>query len=156
MQRDRQDHGSRSSKPATIHSYAQSGDLLGFQRLLRGDPSLLNERNPVMAQTPLHVSAGYNRADIIKFLLDWQGAEKVELEPRNMYGETPLHMAAKNGCTEAARLLLAHGAFVEAKANNGMTPLHLAVWYSIRAEDHSTVKTLLEYNADCSAEDNVL
>jgi hypothetical protein len=37
-----------------------------------------------MAQTPLHVSAGYNRADIIKFLLDWQGAEKVELEPRNM------------------------------------------------------------------------
>jgi hypothetical protein len=48
MQRDRQDHGSRSSKPATIHSYAQSGDLLGFQRLLRGDPSLLNERNPVV------------------------------------------------------------------------------------------------------------
>jgi hypothetical protein len=40
-----------------------------------------------MAQTPLHVSAGYNRADIIKFLLDWQGAEKVELEPRNMVSE---------------------------------------------------------------------
>ena len=33
------------------------------------------------------------------------------------YGETPLHMADKNGCNEAARLLLAHGAFVEAKAN---------------------------------------
>jgi ankyrin repeat protein len=33
------------------------------------------------------------------------------------YGETPLHMAAKNGCSDAARLLLAHGAFVEAKAN---------------------------------------
>lgn len=33
------------------------------------------------------------------------------------YGETPLHMAAKNGCNEAARLLLAHGAFIEAKAN---------------------------------------
>ena len=39
---------------------------------------------------------------------------------------------------------------------NGMTPLHLAVWHSLRAEDCSTVKTLLEYNADCSAEDNVL
>lgn len=26
-------------------------------------------------------------------------------------------MAAKNGCNDAARLLLAHGAFVEAKAN---------------------------------------
>jgi ankyrin repeat protein len=33
------------------------------------------------------------------------------------YGETPLHMAAKNGCSDAARLLLAHGAFIEAKAN---------------------------------------
>ncbi|XP_021607245.1 protein CbxX, chromosomal isoform X2 [Manihot esculenta] len=107
-----------------------------------------------MAQTPLHVSAGNNRAEIIKFLLDWRGEEKVELEAKNMYGETPLHMAAKNGCNDAARLLLAHGAFVEAKANNGMTPLHLAVWYSIRSEDCSTVKTLLEYNADCSAKDN--
>lgn len=39
---------------------------------------------------------------------------------------------------------------------NGMTPLHLAVWHSLRAEDCSTVKTLLEYNADCSAKDNVV
>ncbi|XP_044462953.1 ribulose bisphosphate carboxylase/oxygenase activase, chloroplastic-like isoform X2 [Mangifera indica] len=107
-----------------------------------------------MSQTPLHVSAGYNKAEIVKFLLEWQGNDKVELEAKNMYGETPLHMAAKNGCNEAARLLLAHGAFIEAKANNGMTPLHLSVWYSIRAEDCSTVKTLLESNADCSAVDN--
>lgn len=153
MQRS-QDQRSRSAKPTTIHGYAQSGDLLGFQKLLRDNPSLLNETNPVMAQTPLHVSAGYNHAEIVKFLLDWQGPDKVELEAKNMYGESPLHMAAKNGCSDAARLLLAHGAFVEAKANNGMTPLHLAVWYSLRAEDCSTVKTLLEYNADCSAKDN--
>ncbi|KAE9467306.1 hypothetical protein C3L33_00786, partial [Rhododendron williamsianum] len=38
----------------------------------------------------------------------------------------------------------------------GMTPLHLAVWHSLQSEDCSTVKTLLEYNADCSAGDNVL
>ncbi|WCJ42473.1 ESX-1 secretion system protein EccA1 [Euphorbia peplus] len=149
------DHRSRSSsKPLTIHGYAQSGDLLGVQKLLRGNHCLLNERNPVMVQTPLHVSAGNNRADIVKFLLDWQGEEKVELEAKNMYGETPLHMAAKNGCNEAARLLLARGASIEAQANNGMTPLHLAVWDSIRSEDFSTVKTLLEHNADCSAKDN--
>ncbi|KAJ8749799.1 hypothetical protein K2173_013202 [Erythroxylum novogranatense] len=149
-----QDQRSRFSRPATVHGCAQSGDLSGFQKLLRDNASLLNERNPVMAQTPLHVSAGNNKVEIIKYLLNWQGAEKLELEAKNMYGETPLHMAAKNGCNEAAQLLLSHGAFVEAKANNGMTPLHLAVWYSIRAEDCSTVKTLLEYNADCSAKDN--
>ncbi|PON50559.1 Notch [Parasponia andersonii] len=153
MQRS-QDHRSRSAKPTTIHVHAQSGDLLGFQKLLRENPSLLNEGNPVMAQTPLHVSAGYNRAEIVKFLLELPGPQKVELESQNMYGETPLHMAAKNGCNDAARVLLAHGAFIEAKANNGMTPLHLAVWNSLHSEDCSTVKTLLEHNADCSAEDN--
>lgn len=40
-----------------------------------------------MAQTPLHVSAGYNKAEIVKFLLDWQGPDKVELEARNMVGK---------------------------------------------------------------------
>ncbi|QCD92099.1 uncharacterized protein LOC114182134 [Vigna unguiculata] len=149
-----QDQRSRSAKPATIHGCALSGDLAGLQRLLRDNPSLLNEKNPVMAQTPLHVSAGQNRADIVKFLLDWQGPDKVEMEAKNMYGETPLHMAAKNGCNEAAQLLLARGAVVEARANNGMTPLHLAVWYSLRSEEFLTVKTLLEYNADCSAKDD--
>lgn len=37
-----------------------------------------------MAQTPLHVSSGNNRAEIVKFLLDWGGLEKVELEANNM------------------------------------------------------------------------
>lgn len=155
MQRPQEQQRSRSRKSSgTIHGCAQSGDITGLQKLLRDDPSLVNERNPVMAQTPLHVSAGYNRSDIVKFLLNWQGPEKVEMEAKNMYGETPLHMAAKNGCTDAARLLLAHGAFIEAKANNGMTPLHLAVWFSLHAEDCSTVEILLEHNADCSAEDD--
>ncbi|CAI0628914.1 unnamed protein product [Linum tenue] len=154
MQKPVQDQRSRSSKPATIHACAQSGDLPAVQKLLRDNPSFLNERNPVMSQTPLHVSAGNNKWEIVKFLLSLKGAEKVELEAKNMYGETPLHMAAKNGCNEAAQLLLSHGAFIEAKANNGMTPLHLAVWDSIRSDDCSTVKTLLEHNADCSAKDD--
>nr|XP_010925845.1 uncharacterized protein LOC105048278 [Elaeis guineensis] len=149
-----QDQRSRSSRAATIHGCAQSGDLLGLQRRLQENPSLLNARNAVMSQTPLHVASGYNNTSIVKFLLEWQGPEKVELEAKNMYGETPLHMAAKNGSSESARLLLVHGAFLEAKANNGMTPLHLAVWHALRAEDCITVSTLLEYNADCSVKDN--
>lgn len=79
-----------------------------------------------MAHTPLHVAAGHNRADIVKFLLEWQGPDKVEIEAKNMYGETPLHMAAKNGCNETARMLLAHGAIVEARANvNIFLSLHM-------------------------------
>lgn len=37
-----------------------------------------------MAQTPLHVSAGYGKVDIVKLLLEWKGPEKVELEAKNM------------------------------------------------------------------------
>ncbi|XP_068652060.1 uncharacterized protein [Aristolochia californica] len=149
-----QDQRSRSSKPATIHNCAQSGDLTGLQKRVAENPSLLNARNAVMAQTPLHVAAGNNNVGIVKFLLDYRGSETIELEAKNMYGETPLHMAAKNGCNESVRLLLDRGAFVEAKANNGMTPLHLAVWHSLRADDSLTVKTLLEFNADCNVKDN--
>ncbi|KAJ9551146.1 hypothetical protein OSB04_015191 [Centaurea solstitialis] len=156
MQRVKDQQNSRSTKPATIHASAQSGDLSGVQRRLRDQPSLINDRNPVMANTPLHVAAGHNSVEVVKFLLNISGPETVELEAKNMYGETPLHIAAKNGCNEAAGLLLSHGAFTEAKANNGMTPLHLSVWHSLRAEDSSTVLTLLEHNADCSAKDNTL
>lgn len=37
-----------------------------------------------MAQTPLHVSAGHNKAEIVKSLLEWPGNDKVELEAQNM------------------------------------------------------------------------
>jgi hypothetical protein len=39
---------------------------------------------------------------------------------------------------------------------NGMTPLHLAVWHALQAGDCSTVSVLLSYNADCFAKDDVL
>ncbi|KAI4376615.1 hypothetical protein MLD38_014357 [Melastoma candidum] len=157
MQRPQQDQRRRprpGGKPDTVHGYAQFGDLPSLQGLLKDSPFLVNERNPVMAQTPLHVAAAYNRIDVMEFLLDWKGPEQVELEAKNMYGETPLHMAAKNGCADATRLLLSHGAFIEARANNGMTPLHLAVWNSLHSENYLTVQVLLESNADCSAEDD--
>lgn len=142
------------SKPSSLHSFAQYGDLISLKKKLQESPSLVNARNPVIAQTPLHVAAAHNKKEIVKFLLNWPGPENLEMEAKNMYGETPLHMAAKNGSTEVLRLLLEHNADIEATANNGMTPLHLAVWHSLRAEDCSTVEALLQYHADINAKDN--
>ncbi|KAJ0039800.1 hypothetical protein Pint_26741 [Pistacia integerrima] len=184
---DQDKQSSRSKKRITIHDYVQSGDVDGFQKLLQENPSLLNERNAIMLETPLHLSAGNNKTEILKFLLEWKGDDKVDLEAKTMCGETPLHLAAKNGCNEAARLLVAHGALVEAENICGETPLHLAakhgcseaarlllghgalveaeteygatplklsVLHSIRTEDCSIVKTLLENNADYNAKDD--
>lgn len=36
-----------------------------------------------------------------------------------------------------------------------MTPLHLAVWHSVRADIVAPVEALLEYDANVSAKDNV-
>ncbi|KAG2657646.1 hypothetical protein PVAP13_1KG182400 [Panicum virgatum] len=63
-------------------------------------------------------------------------------------------MAVKNSSCEPTSLLLERGAHIEAKANNGMTPLHLAVWHALQAGDCSTVSVLLSYNADCFAKDD--
>ncbi|KAJ3692221.1 hypothetical protein LUZ60_012571 [Juncus effusus] len=144
----------RSLKMETVHDLARTGDLQGLQHALGQDNSLLNSRNPVLCQTPIHVAAGYNRSEIVKFLLEWKGSEMIQLETINMYGETPLHMATKNSSFESAKLLVEHGASLDAKANNGMSPLHLAVWDAIIAGDCRTVEMLLEHNADCTAKDN--
>lgn len=42
------DQRPRSSKPTTIHGFAQSGDVNAFQRMLLNNPSLLNDRNPIV------------------------------------------------------------------------------------------------------------
>ncbi|KAJ7973868.1 Protein cfxQ like [Quillaja saponaria] len=35
-----------------------------------------------MVQTPLHVSAGHNRAQIVKSILDWQDQTRLNWKPR--------------------------------------------------------------------------
>ncbi len=45
---------------------------------------------------------------------------------KNMYGLSPLHLAAEEGHRELAELLLARGAHVDAKDEYGSTPLHQA------------------------------
>lgn len=45
--------------------------------------------NLQMCQTPLHVAAGYNNTEIVKFLLNQQGTETVDLEAKNMVLKLP-------------------------------------------------------------------
>ncbi len=61
-----------------------------------------------------------------------------------------MHMAAASGHREVAKLLLARKADVNAKDNDGMTPLHMAVaWH------HNDVAQLLLANkAEVNAKDN--
>ncbi|MYS22471.1 Ankyrin repeat-containing protein [Streptomyces sp. DvalAA-14] len=59
-------------------------------------------------------------------------------------GATPLHRVAEHGAAEAVTALLAYGVDVDARDNDGHTPL----WYAAGSMDEATVRTLIDAGAD--------
>ena len=68
----------------------------------------------------------------------------LRIHNRNAKGQTALHYASQEGCTEIAALLLANGAIPNTFDHEGTTP-----FYSARRNNHaSTVTLLLENHAN--------
>jgi uncharacterized protein len=91
--------------------------------------------------TPLAIACSNGNAGIIERLLK-AGVQAISAFRT---GETPLMVAARSGHTDAAKVLLAHGADVNARATSrGQTAL---MWAGARG-DTAMLKTLLEAGAD--------
>jgi ankyrin repeat protein len=78
--------------------------------------------------------------DFIITLLD-RGAN---IDVKNEYGFTPLHIASGNGHTECVKTLLIRGAKVNEKSNLGWAPLHKASCYG----HYDCITMLLRYGAN--------
>lgn len=117
-------------------------------RLLLEAGADVNKREK-SAMTALHVAARHGRyyyRDCTVLLLR-SGAQ---LEARYK-GRTPLHEACLRGNHGQARLLLEHGADIEAReGHSGMTPLHCAV---MAEEGEECVRLLLSFSANVNALD---
>jgi hypothetical protein len=86
-----------------------------------------------------------NGVEILKLLL----AGKADVNARAEYRNTPLHLAAEGGYTNAVRLLIERKADVNAQLRDLKTPLHLAA-----SNGHvDTVKLLVDGGALINAKD---
>ncbi|KHJ42648.1 Poly(ADP-ribose) polymerase catalytic domain protein [Trichuris suis] len=125
---------------------AKAGDLQSVKRILKlstdGD-SILNCRDVEgRNSTPLHFAAGYNRLEVVRFLVE-SGAN---LHARDKGGLEPLHNACSYGHYEVTELLIQNGADVNACDLWKFTPLHEAAANG----KFDICKLLLSHGADRS------
>ncbi len=132
---------------AEVHEAAKSGDVVKLKAMLDKDSSLLYAKDE-QGKTPLHWAVGRGQLDVMKFLLD---ECHVKIDVRNDNEGTPLHVAASQAQPEAARILIAHGAAVDARTMNGSTPLHFAAFKGGKPGHLLAARVLIEHGADVNA-----
>ena len=72
--------------------------------------------------TPLITASGNGHLEVVRYLLE-QGANR---DKASDIGYTSLHWAAMRGHLEIAKLLMVYGADLNARTNNGLSPIDLA------------------------------
>ena len=129
----------------SIFEAAATGQIERVRALIKKDASLTNAFSPD-GFTPLGLSVFFGHRETAETLLG-AGAE-VNTPSRESMKVTPLHSAAAARQVEIARVLIAHGANVNAtQADSGFTPLHEAALNG----NLEFARLLLEHGADVNA-----
>jgi uncharacterized protein len=117
------------------------GNTPRLAELLEPDSSSVNEHSPD-GFTPLGLACFFRRTDAVRYLID-KGADP-NLSSKNSFTVAPIHSAVAGRDVEIAKLLLEHGANVNARQQKGITPI-LAAAHNGQIE---MVKLLVKHGAD--------
>ena len=127
-----------------LHWAARRGSSEAVSLLLaRGaDPRLTTWND---GRSALHLAAPSNSALCVQQILQWRrGNAVVDLELRDEYGCTPLHVAAESNAAATTAFLINSSADLNARENFGFTPL----LYAIHENKVETATVLLRHAAD--------
>lgn len=126
---------------------AASRNSLGAARFLVEKGADIEARGSKYGRTPLHIAAFRNALEVARFLVE-RGANIHQESHAN--GFRPLHAASHGNALEVARLLVERRADIEAKDNDGITP----VLWAARRNAFETFLWLVERGADFNAKDH--
>jgi len=124
-----------------IFAAALSGDVAVLENLLTGNRSLVTAVSPD-GWLPLHLAAHFGKEEAARVLLN-KGAD-VSARSTNALTNTALHAAAAGRAVGVAKLLIDHGANVNARQQAGWCPLHAAA----QNGDVALAKLLIDAGAD--------
>ncbi len=122
---------------------AQNGDLNEVIRLLNINPDIINELDREHDTAIMKACRNCHAVDVVAFLLE-KGANINDKPYRDTIDQTPLIIAAFNGCTDIVRMLLDAGADIHHRNDQGENALISAA----QEGNIDVVKVLLEAGAD--------
>ena len=154
-------HPWRPLHAACAHGYAPEAPRI-VQALIHAGARL--DAPCPLGDLPIHLAATHGWLAVLDMLLTtgadikartaavaesmWRLSSAAHSEPT--FGQTPLAIAAREGHTDAARLLLRYGAALDAIDSRGWTPLHTAAapWWQ---ENTELAELLIAAGADVHA-----
>ena len=101
---------------------AQNGDLNEVKRLFALNPGVINEKDREQDTAIMKACRNCNSTDVVSFLLQ-NGANINDKPYRDLIDQTPIIIAAFNGCTDIVRMLIDAGADIHHRNDQGENAL---------------------------------